>query len=67
MWIVDYLISNPDRHLENWGFYYDPTTTDILGFQWEANGRVCQICQEAGGFSFFKGTAAFGFSDGTAL
>ncbi|MCX4316509.1 MAG: hypothetical protein OSJ52_07710 [Lachnospiraceae bacterium] len=32
MWIVDYLISNPDRHLENWGFYYDPTTTDILGF-----------------------------------
>lgn len=30
MWIVDYLISNRDRHGQNWGFYYDPKTTEIL-------------------------------------
>lgn len=31
MWIVDYLISNGDRHLMNWGFLFDPETTKILG------------------------------------
>lgn len=30
MWIVDYLISNRDRHGQNWGFYYDSKTTEIL-------------------------------------
>lgn len=31
MWIVDYLISNRDRHGLNWGFYYDCDTMEILG------------------------------------
>lgn len=31
MWIVDYLISNRDRHGQNWGVYYDLRTMDILG------------------------------------
>lgn len=30
MWIVDYLISNSDRHDRNWGFYYNPRTMEIL-------------------------------------
>jgi hypothetical protein len=30
MWIVDYLISNRDRHSQNWGFYYDADTMEIL-------------------------------------
>lgn len=31
MWIVDYLISNRDRHSMNWGFFYDSDTTRIIG------------------------------------
>ena len=31
MWIVDFLISNRDRHGQNWGFYYDTQTMEILG------------------------------------
>ena len=31
MAIVDYLISNRDRHGLNWGFYYNPYTMTILG------------------------------------
>ncbi|MBE5951821.1 MAG: hypothetical protein E7260_09560 [Lachnospiraceae bacterium] len=31
MWIVDYLISNRDRHGLNWGFFYDCNTMEILG------------------------------------
>ena len=31
MWIVDYLISNRDRHGQNWGFFYDLETMEILG------------------------------------
>ena len=31
MWIVDYLISNPDRHGMNWGFFYDAATMVIKG------------------------------------
>lgn len=31
MWIVDYLISNRDRHGMNWGFFYDSNTMQILG------------------------------------
>lgn len=31
MLVVDYLIANPDRHGQNWGIYYDPKTTEILG------------------------------------
>lgn len=31
MWIVDYLLCNRDRHGQNWGFYYNPTTMKILG------------------------------------
>ena len=31
MCIVDYLISNTDRHIENWGFYMDNTTGKLLG------------------------------------
>jgi len=31
MWIVDYLISNRDRHGMNWGFYYDADSMEILG------------------------------------
>lgn len=31
MWIVDFLISNRDRHGQNWGFYYDTETMAILG------------------------------------
>lgn len=31
MWIVDYLISNRDRHGQNWGFYYDSSTMEIKG------------------------------------
>ena len=30
MWIVDYLLCNRDRHGQNWGFYYDPKTMQIL-------------------------------------
>jgi len=30
MWIVDYLISNRDRHALNWGFYVDNSTGRIL-------------------------------------
>jgi len=32
MWIVDYLISNGDRHGENWGFFYNPHSMKIQGF-----------------------------------
>ncbi len=31
MWIVDYLISNRDRHDMNWGLYYDADSMDIIG------------------------------------
>lgn len=31
MWIVDFLISNRDRHGQNWGFFYDMGTMEILG------------------------------------
>ena len=31
MWIVDYLISNRDRHGMNWGFFYNSDTMEILG------------------------------------
>lgn len=31
MWIVDYLISNSDRHGLNWGFFYNCDTMEILG------------------------------------
>lgn len=31
MWIVDFLISNRDRHGQNWGFFYDTDTMEILG------------------------------------
>ena len=31
MWIVDYLISNRDRHGLNWGFFYNCDTQEILG------------------------------------
>lgn len=31
MSIVDYLISNRDRHGQNWGFFYDCNTMEILG------------------------------------
>lgn len=31
MWIVDYLISNRDRHDLNWGFFYNCDTMEILG------------------------------------
>lgn len=31
MFIVDYLISNPDRHGQNWGFFYDCSSMSILG------------------------------------
>lgn len=31
MWIVDFLISNRDRHGQNWGFFYDTETMEILG------------------------------------
>ncbi len=31
MWIVDFLISNRDRHGQNWGFFYDTESMDILG------------------------------------
>lgn len=30
MLIIDYLIANPDRHGQNWGIYYNPTTTEII-------------------------------------
>ncbi len=30
MCIIDYLISNRDRHLQNWGFYMDNSTFDIV-------------------------------------
>ncbi len=30
MWIVDFLISNRDRHGQNWGFFYDMETMEIL-------------------------------------
>ena len=30
MWIVDYLLCNRDRHGQNWGFYYNPNTMEIL-------------------------------------
>lgn len=31
MWIVDYLISNRDRHGLNWGFFYNCDSMEILG------------------------------------
>ena len=31
MWIVDFLLCNRDRHGQNWGFYYNPKTMEILG------------------------------------
>lgn len=31
MFIIDYLIANPDRHGQNWGMAYDPTTMHIYG------------------------------------
>ncbi len=31
MWIVDYLVSNRDRHDMNWGFFYDCNSMKILG------------------------------------
>lgn len=31
MWIVDYLISNGDRHSMNWGFFYNADTMEIKG------------------------------------
>lgn len=31
MWIVDYLIANRDRHGQNWGFYYNVNTMEIIG------------------------------------
>ena len=31
MWIVDFLISNRDRHGMNWGFFIDSNTNEILG------------------------------------
>lgn len=31
MWIVDFLISNRDRHGQNWGFFYGTETMEILG------------------------------------
>lgn len=31
MWIVDYLISNRDRHMMNWGFFYHSSTMEVLG------------------------------------
>lgn len=31
MWIVDYLISNRDRHGMNWGFFYRSDTMEIIG------------------------------------
>lgn len=31
MWIVDFLISNRDRHSQNWGFFYDTESMEILG------------------------------------
>lgn len=30
MWIVDYLISNRDRHSRNWGFFYNQDRMEIL-------------------------------------
>ena len=31
MWIVDYLISNRDRHGQNWGYLYEAGSMEILG------------------------------------
>lgn len=31
MMIVDYLLSNSDRHTQNWGLYYKPDSMEILG------------------------------------
>lgn len=31
MMIVDYLLSNPDRHTQNWGLYYKSDSMEILG------------------------------------
>jgi len=31
MWIVDYLISNRDRHGQNWGFFYNLDSMEIIG------------------------------------
>ena len=30
MWIIDYLISNSDRHMQNWGFYVDNETGKLV-------------------------------------
>lgn len=30
MWIVDYLLCNRDRHAQNWGFYYNPDTMELI-------------------------------------
>lgn len=39
MWIVDYLISNRDRHGENWGLYYEPDTMELISMHplWDHN------------------------------
>lgn len=34
MVVIDYLISNPDRHLENFAFFIDNTTNEICGMAW---------------------------------
>ena len=31
MFVVDYLIANPDRHSQNWGIAYDSETMEIFG------------------------------------
>lgn len=31
MHVIDYLVSNIDRHSGNWGFYFDSATTEIIG------------------------------------
>lgn len=31
VFIIDYLISNRDRHGGNWGFFYNCNTMEILG------------------------------------
>lgn len=34
MHIVDYLISNRDRHMQNWGFFMDNVTMEIVSLHW---------------------------------
>lgn len=31
MWIIDYILCNRDRHGQNWGFFYNVNTMEILG------------------------------------